>query len=81
MLRERSLWTDNKGRTLLVWNRWFQGVGADLRCSEVDLLILGDTANRAPALVRRPWKQLATYIEDGKMIYAGEVPAIVENPA
>lgn len=76
MLRERSLWTDNKGRTLLVWNRWFQGVGADLRCSEVDLLILGTLT-----LVRRPWKQLATYIEDGKMIYAGEVPAIVENPA
>jgi hypothetical protein len=68
LLKERSLWKDNKNRTLLVWNRWFKGAASDLRCTDVDLLILDSLI-----LVRRPWKQLATYIEDGKMVYAGEV--------
>jgi hypothetical protein len=74
LLRERSLWKDNKGRTLLVWNRWFEGFGADMHCSYVDLLIV-DTLT----LVKRPWKKLATYIEDGKMIYAGEVAPVDED--
>lgn len=67
LLRENSLWKDSKGRTMLVWNRWFEGAGAELRCTQVDLLIVD-----ALHVVRRPWKQLAAYIEDGKLKYAGQ---------
>jgi hypothetical protein len=67
LLREKSLWKDSKGRTLLVWNRWFEGYGSEMRCTEVDLLIV-DTLT----VVRRPQQQLATYIENGKMKYAGQ---------
>lgn len=67
-LRERSLWTDVKGRQLLVWRVWRQQVGIGYLPSSMDLLMLDELA-----YVNRPYDELVKLINDGRMVYNRDV--------
>lgn len=66
-LREKSLWKDVKGRTLMVYRRWSAWNGTVYALSTVELMIVDDCTT-----ICRPHKELATLIADGKMQYVGE---------
>ena len=67
LLRERSIWKDVKGRTIMVYQRWHEGGGTNYHCIEVELLMI-DTMR----IMKRPYKEIAALILDGKMKYVGE---------
>ncbi|GHB63936.1 hypothetical protein [Persicitalea jodogahamensis] len=68
LLRECSLWTDAKGRKLLVWRLWRSLQGPPYKVEHLDLLILDDMA-----FVRRSYSELVTLINDGRMVYDRDV--------
>jgi hypothetical protein len=68
LLRERSLWTDSKGRKLLVWRIWREQVGIGYVPSSLDLLMLDELA-----YVNRPYNELVALINDGRMVYDRDV--------
>ncbi|MPR36949.1 hypothetical protein [Salmonirosea aquatica] len=67
-LRERSLWTDVKGRKLLVLRHYFAWNGAAHVVSSLDLVLLDELA-----MITRPRAELAALVADGKMKYDGEL--------
>jgi hypothetical protein len=77
-LRERSLWTDVKGRKLLVLRHYFAWNGAAHVVSSLELVLLDELA-----IITRPREELAALISDGRMKYDGElrvkVPPIVPS--
>lgn len=68
LLREKSLWLDVKGRLILIYQRYHQGGGADYRCVNVDIVMLGQLK-----LINRPYDELVALIRAGKMKYSGEL--------
>ncbi len=70
LLREKSLWLDVKGRLIMVYQRRHQGGGADYRCVNVDILLLGKLT-----IMTRPYDELVALIRAGKMKYSGELKA------
>jgi len=75
LLRERSLWTDVKGRQLLVLRHYFAWNGAAHVISSLDLVLLNELA-----IITRPQAELAALVADGKMKYDGEL-AVKVPPA
>ncbi|WP_439559507.1 hypothetical protein [Dyadobacter sp.] len=73
-LKEQSLWIDAKGRTLLVYRRWFQSGPRGSEVGDIDLIIL-DTLE----LTRRPYSEIQGLIIDGRMKFARELVDIRES--
>lgn len=72
LLREKSIWVDVKGRTMLIFQRWHQGGGSDYRCVDVDIVMI-----ETMTIITRPYLELVELIRIGKMKYKGELtPAI-----
>ncbi|MCF0071306.1 hypothetical protein LZD49_12565 [Dyadobacter sp. CY261] len=75
MLREKTLWVDKKGRMLFIHRRAFEGFGPSLVCVEVEILVISPFE-----LVTRPYKEVASYIETGKMKYFGDATQLSGDP-
>jgi hypothetical protein len=74
LLREKTLWKDVKGRTMLIFQRWHQGSAADYRCSEVVIFLIEDQQ-----LISRPYSEVVDLITTKKMTFLRDV--IVSLPA
>jgi len=74
LLREKTLWKDRKGRTLLIFQRWYQGGGADYRCVNVDIFLIEDQT-----LINRPYSEVVKLIQAQKMTFLRDV--VVTDPA
>ncbi|SEI39745.1 hypothetical protein SAMN05216327_101224 [Dyadobacter sp. SG02] len=69
LLRKKTLWEDEKGRTLLIIDKGFEGWGPTFKWSEVEFFILNPIT-----FVRRPYDKMANLIRAGRMKYIGECP-------
>lgn len=75
-LRERSLWTDVRGRKLLILRHHFAWNGAAHVISTLELVLLDELA-----IIARPYAELVTLITDGRMKYDGELTVKVPPAA
>jgi hypothetical protein len=59
-IQPKTVWNDMKGRTLVCWAIW--DVNNDY---SIEFLVLG--GSKPLEFVQRPWKEIFTLIQDGKL--------------